>query len=171
MLENLGVGVQAEPGLAEAPPPAPRPLARGLASRLAPKASFLRIAGPIIGLLPLVLGSGFFSVALEPGMAFFPIFGAVLTVSGFAMIARVKSLVRKGSAAPAVVTEARRHPTLGIGGRPLYTVRFRYTSADGVVREASVTRHDLSPGLRVAGAQIYALYDREDPARATMWPV
>jgi len=178
MAERLGqmfgdLTTSSQPGIAEPPPTVPRPIPRGFAGRAEPVASFMRIFGMLFGGLPTVMGI-FMYGAFDFGVSFFLLFtliGGVMAAYGFTRIARSKRLYRDGEAVPAVVTEAWLNTSVRVNGRSPWKISFRYETLDGQSHTATVSRFRMPPELRVAGAQVYALYDRDNPSRATLWPV
>lgn len=164
--------VPAQPGVADPPPPAPRALPSGFAGRADPVASFFRFFGVLFGGIPLVM---FFTlIGTDPAALFmllFIVIGGTLGTIGFVRVARVKRLFRDGEPAPALVTDAWLDTSLKVNGRSPHKIVFQYETPDGQVREAKVSRFKVAPELRVPGARVFALYDRNDPARATLWPL
>jgi|GEM_PF-2985542 len=186
LLDNLGSGfgkmsagpggqfALARPGVAEPPPPTPRPTGWGFGGKVDPFGAFFRMFGVLFGGIPTVmmiamLSSGF----LEPVvfLALFTLVGGIMAAIGFARIGRIKRLFRDGKAAEALVTDVSMDVRLKVNGRSPHRITFTYRSADGVQREGSVARFKVRPELRVPGARVYALYDENRPERSTMWPI
>ncbi len=172
-LELGDVASQVPPGVAAPPPGAPRDLPRGFVGRAEPVANFMRYFGALFGGLPLV-ASAFAFKAMGGAAAVFLMFTAVgggLAAIGFMRIARAKRLFCDGEAVPAIVVDSWLDTSVRLNGRSPHKIAFRYETPDGKMHEATVSRFSVPPELRVAGAQVYALYDRDKPSRATLWPV
>lgn len=168
-----GVVGSATPGVAEPPPPTPRPIPKGFAGRADPVASFFRLFGLLFGGIPFVFS--FFvlsSVGFQGSFVLlFPLIGAIMATYGFTRLARAKRLYRDGEAAPAVVTESWLNTSVKLNGRSPFKITFQYETPDGVTRTCTVSRFRTPPDLRVPGAQVYALYNPAKPDQATLWPV
>ncbi len=168
-----GVVSSATPGVAEPPPPTPRPIPSGFAGRADPVASFFRFFGLVFGGIPLLM-SGFVlsAVGFQGGfILLFPLIGGSMATFGFMRIAKAKRLYRDGEAAPAVVTESFLNTSVKLNGSSPFKITFRYETPDGTTRTCTVSRFRTPPDLRVPGAQVYALYNPAKPDEATLWPV
>lgn len=177
LARRLGIDLEraiapAGPGVADPPPPAPRAIPSGFAGRADPVASFFRLFGVLFGGIPLFMFLSLIgSHADALFLLLFIVIGGVLATIGFTRLARVRRLFRDGEPVPAIVTDASLDTSLKVNGRSPHKIVFRYETPDGQVREGTVSRFKTPPEFRVPGAQVYALYDRNDPARATMWPL
>jgi len=172
-----GLGDQfalARPGVAEPPPPTPRPIGWGFAGKVDPSGAFFRMFGLLFGGIPTAMMIAMASSGLGGQVAFvglFTLIGGIMATIGFVRIGRVKRLFRDGVATDALVTDVKVDTSLKVNGRSPHRITYTYRSADGVQREGSVARFKVRPELRVPGARVYALYDDKQPDKSTMWPI
>lgn len=172
-----GAGIMVEPGRSDPPPEAPRALPERFGKRIDPVGHFFRIFGFAFGVpATLILASVFSSIPggfLGFGLPFlvFPVLGIIFFTIGFLRISRAAKVFRAGEHAEAVVTDVNINTSLRVNGRSPYRISFRFSTGDGREHEATVSRFDVRPELRVPGAQVHAIYDPAKPEKALLWPM
>ena len=154
------------------PPPAPRELPPGFATKQ------LWLGNPqcMVGGIFMLVGGIQFAVFIFvlPLFAFFPLLflglGWFILRSGRRKARGTLNAFQSGRAVKGTITEVHLDTAVQVNGRHPWRIGYSFTAADGVAREGFARTFDSSAGDRQRGQPVWVLVVDDLPEQSTLYP-